>query len=77
METLESRAVLDYFASNDHSLDLFLRFLNDPVIIFSHGSELQKIQRMIEQDPVIDHEEDTSANGDPTSDNMTGNDLES
>ena len=74
-DTLESRAVLNYFASNEGSLDLFLRFLNNPVMIFSHGNELQKIQQLVNSEPDTTDDE-MSANGDIPSDNLTGFDQE-
>ena len=51
---LENRVVLDYFLNNKGSLDLFLRFLNDPGMIFTNGQELRKILALTEEESVDD-----------------------
>lgn len=77
--TLESQRALEYFATNEDSLDLFLRFLNDPAIILTHGAELTKIFELSSKDKSTNQEEgDTekdasSGEGNLSSDNLTEN----
>ena len=78
--TLESRTVLDYFATNEDSLDLFLRFLNNPGMILTHGTELGNILELSKKDQTTNQEGDTgtaaSGEGNLSTENLTNGDLE-
>ena len=84
-ETLESRAALDYFATNEDSLDLFLQFLNSPGMILTHGTELGKIFELSRKpDQPTNQGEDTKKDtssgdheqGNLSSENLTNGDSE-
>lgn len=80
--TLESRTALDYFAENEDSLDLFLRFLNDPGMILDHGAEIGKILELSSKDEVTNEGGDTVTeassgdHGNLSSENLTKGDLD-
>ncbi len=81
--TLDSPTALDYFAANEDSLDLFLRFLNDPGMILAHGVELGKILELHNKDQATNEGGDTVTEdassgdeGDPSSKNLTNGDLD-
>lgn len=70
-DVLHNRIALDYLLNNQGSLELFLRFLNNPAMIFTHGQELRKILELTEQQAT---EDETSGETDLAAKNLT--DLE-
>ena len=48
-DVLHNRIALNYLLDNQGSLDLFLRFLNNPAMIFTHAQELRNILELAEQ----------------------------
>ena len=76
--TLENRAALDYFATREDSLDLFLQFLNNPGMILSHGTELQKIFELSKQANQEGGEIEMEMSGESnlSTENLTGDDVE-
>ena len=76
MNYLQNRAVLDHFASNEADLELFLQFLNNPAMIFTHGQQLQKILDLSKDEEPTDSDEVASGEATMSAENMTKQDLE-
>ena len=70
-DVLHNRIALNYLLNNEGSLDLFLRFLNNPAMIFTHAQELRNILELAEQQTT---EDEMSGETDLATKNLT--DLE-
>ena len=76
VSNLQNRDVLDHFASNEDDLELFLQFLNNPEMIFTHSQRLQKILELSEGEEPTNSDQVASGEVNMSAENLTKQDLE-